>query len=330
MVDLQDKHSFSLPAKSAHLVTLRHLADIAALEWRADSFILGEGSNTVFLRDFTGHLILNQLKGFIIVEEEDAFGVEIAGGENWHSCVAQLISQGIYGLENLALIPGSVGAAPIQNIGAYGVEVSEFIEMVHGVDLTTHRPFQLSHAECQFGYRDSVFKRPECNGWLITKVSFRFPKAWQPKLNYPDLTTLPATASAMDIFNHVVKVRQQKLPDPKILPNAGSFFKNPIISVQQCRRLRKRYPDIRFFELPDGQCKLAAAWLIDQAGLKSLRVGGAGVHQRQALVLVNLNKATGDDLIQLAQQVCKQIKQRFDVILEPEVRLLGSSGLIEL
>lgn len=330
MVDLQDKHSFSLPAKSANLVTLHELADISTLKWRDNSFILGEGSNTIFLRDFTGHLIVNRLKGFSVVELIDAYEVDIAGGENWHQCVKQLISQGIYGLENLALIPGSVGAAPIQNIGAYGVEVSDFIHSVHGVDLTTQTPFELSQAECQFGYRDSIFKRPQCTGWLITRVILRLPKAWQAKLDYPDLASLPATANGVEIFNHVIKVRQQKLPDPQVLPNAGSFFKNPIISLQQCRRLRKRYPDLRFFELPDGECKLAAAWLIDQAGLKSLRVGGAGVHQRQALVLVNVNKATGDDLTQLAQQVCKQIKQRFDIDLEPEVRLLGSSGLIEL
>lgn len=330
MVDLQDKHSFALPAKAANVAAIHQLADIASAQWHDDAYILGEGTNTVFLQDFTGHLLLNRLKGVEIDELDDRYVVSIAAGENWHRCVEMLVQQGIFGLENLALIPGSVGAAPVQNIGAYGVEAGDYISRVEGVDLKTQQPFALSNEACLFGYRDSIFKRPEYASWLITRVVFELPKAWKAQLNYPDLATLPSDASAEMVFEQVVKIRQQKLPDPSVLPNAGSFFKNPIISSQDCRHLRQRYPDLRFFDLPNGSCKLAAGWLIDQAGLKSLRVGGAGVHQRQALVLVNSNNATGADLVQLAQQVRKQIQQRFHVELEPEVRLLGSNGLMEL
>lgn len=330
MIDLQDKHSFSLAAKSAHVETIREFHDLESLQWHEDSFILGEGTNTVFLQDFTGHLIVNRLAGLTITDRGDVFEVVAAGGENWHQCVATLIQQNIFGLENLALIPGSVGAAPVQNIGAYGVEVGEFIHAVEGIDLRTKKPFCFDRIQCRFGYRDSIFKRSDNNSLFITRVTLHLPKVWQARLDYPDLANLPITADGAEIFNHVVKVRQQKLPDPHVLPNAGSFFKNPVVSGEHCRQLRKRYPDLRFFDLGNGHCKLAAAWLIDEAGLKNLRVGGAGVHQRQALVLVNMNKATGDDLVKLAQQVCKQIKQRFNVVLEPEVRLLGSNGLINL
>lgn len=330
MIDLQDKHSFSLASKSAHVQIVDSVSDLASLQWHEDSFILGEGTNTVFLQDFTGHLIVNRLTGLSITDCGESYEVVAAGGENWHQCVTTLVHKHIFGLENLALIPGSVGAAPVQNIGAYGVEVGEFISKVEGIDLRCSTPFSFNQTECRFGYRDSTFKRSRHNSLFITKVTLRLPKHWHARLDYPDLASLPPTASGIEVFNHVVKVRQQKLPDPQILPNAGSFFKNPIVTEAHCRQLRKRYPDLRYFDLGNGQCKLAAAWLIDEAGLKSLRVGGAGVHQRQALVLVNMNKATGDDLVQLAQQVCKQIKQRFNVVLEPEVRLLGSNGLIDL
>lgn len=330
MVDLKDKHSFALTAFAHHVQRVQSKADIAAIEWHQDAFILGAGSNTVFTHDFCGHLIINQLQGFTVERKDAYYQVTIGAGEDWHQCVERLLEQGIFGLENLALIPGSVGAAPVQNIGAYGVEVAQFIACVRGVDLRSQTAFELSQDACQFGYRTSIFKQPDYASWLITEVVFHLPFSWRPHLGYPDLAHLTEDVSAREVFDTVVEVRKRKLPDPKVLPNAGSFFKNPVISATQCRKLRQRYPDLRYFELPNGDCKLAAAWLIDQAGLKSLRVGGAGVHQRQALVLVNSNQATGQDLIQLAQQVRKQVEQRFNVRLEPEVLLLGERGHIEL
>lgn len=330
MYDLKERHSFALPAFAQHVDEICSLDDLDDLRWHNDSFILGDGTNTVFTGTFYGHLIVNRLRGSSIVETDDAYHVTLSAGENWHHWVARLIDQNIFGFENLALIPGSVGAAPVQNIGAYGVEVSQFIDTVSGIDLRHGTAFSFDNQQCRFSYRDSIFKRAEYASFLITEVTFRLPKLWQPCLDYPDLADLSPDASAKEVFAHVVAVRERKLPDPGVLPNAGSFFKNPVVSADEWRRLRQRYPDLRYFEVPDDRYKLAAAWLIDQCGLKSLRIGGAGVHQRQALVLVNSNQASGDDLIELAQQVRKQVAGRFGVWLEPEVRVLGNQGLIAL
>ncbi|RUO29034.1 UDP-N-acetylenolpyruvoylglucosamine reductase [Aliidiomarina sedimenti] len=330
MFSLQDKHSFALPVygSDVHLISEPdHLSDV---QWTEDSVILGEGSNTIFTADFAGQLILNRLMGHQIEKEPAGYEVTLAAGENWHYWVETLVRQGIAGLENLALIPGSVGATPVQNIGAYGVEVAQFIRSVRGVDLSSQQPFELLADECRFGYRDSVFKQPGYQSYFITDVTFFFPHAWKPCLDYPDLSGLPSDSSAEQIFEQVVEVRQRKLPDPKVLPNAGSFFKNPIVERTTLRRLLQRHPDLRYFEVDENKVKLAAAWLIDQTGLKSLRVGGAGVHQRQALVLVNAREASGQDVIDLAVQVRKQVYQRFGVTLEPEVRLLNSQGSVVL
>lgn len=330
MVSLQDKHSFSIPVSASNVVCVDDESQLSDITWTDDSFILGEGSNTVFMANFSGQLLVNRLRGHYIEEVEGGVQVTLAAGENWHHWVKRLISSGYGGFENLALIPGSVGAAPVQNIGAYGVEVGQFIVAVRGVDLRTQQAFSFTQQECQFGYRHSIFKTPGYESYFITEVSFHLPADWNACLDYPDLAMLAANASPQEVFDHVVKVRQQKLPDPSVLPNAGSFFKNPVVSRDKLRRLLQRYPDIRYFELDAASVKLAAAWLIDQAGLKSLRIGGAGVHQRQALVLVNVNQASGNDLLSLATQVRKQIKQRFDVELEPEVRLLDERGPVQL
>lgn len=330
MYDLKERHSFALPAFATQVDEIHSLNDVYAIEWHNDSFILGAGTNTVFTGEFEGHLIVNRLTGSSITEKEDAYYVALAAGENWHYWVAQLIEQKIYGLENLALIPGSVGATPVQNIGAYGVEVAQFIHKVHGVNLRNGETFSFNNEQCEFNYRDSIFKLPAYASFLITEVELRLPKKWQPCLEYPELQALPSDASAKEIFDRVVAVRQRKLPDPNVVPNAGSFFKNPVINADVWRRLRQRYPDLRYFHVDNNNYKLAAAWLIDQCGLKSLRVGGAGVHQRQALVLVNSNQATGEDLVELAQQVRKQVATRFGVWLEPEVSVLGNQGLIAL
>lgn len=330
MYSLQDKHSFSLPARARNLHLIETVEDLESVAWNNDSVILGEGTNTVFTEDFAGQLLLNRLRGFDIQKVDEGHLVSLAAGESWHSWVDNLVRQGIAGFENLALIPGSVGAAPVQNIGAYGVEVSSLIRKVDGIDLATGKPFSFSNKECEFGYRQSIFKSEGMQSYFITEVTFFLPADWKPNLDYPDLAALSSDTDALTVMKHVIEVRQRKLPDPAILPNAGSFFKNPVISEDAYRRLRQRYPDVRYFPLESGRVKLAAAWLIEQCGLKSLRVGGAGVHQRQALVLVNMAQANGEDLINLARQVRKQVLQRFHVSLEPEVRVLGERGLVEL
>lgn len=330
MTPLVDKHSFRLNSQSADYQAIQSLADLSAVNWSADSWILGDGSNTVFTENYAGKIIHNCLPGHRIQEYPAYFTVTIAGGENWHYWVERLIAQGIYGFENLALIPGSIGAAPVQNIGAYGVEVSQFVSQVRGVDLATGQGFAFSNADCCFGYRDSVFKRHENRSLFITEVDFQLPKRWKPVLDYPDLQGLSASASAVEILDKVKKVRRAKLPDPDIVPNAGSFFKNPVVNQERLERLLKEYPQMPFFTLVDNRFKLAAGWLIEQAGLKSARRGGAAVHQRQALVLINENHANGSDVLSLARHVQQVVADRFAVQLEAEVRLLGARGLIRL
>ncbi|MGX5915503.1 UDP-N-acetylmuramate dehydrogenase [Aliidiomarina sp. Khilg15.8] len=328
MISLKDKHSFRISSQAYEYHAIRSLADLELVKWTEDSWILGDGSNTIFTADFAGQVIHNRLLGHHIEEQDDSFAVTIAAGENWHHWVSRLVDEGIYGFENLALIPGSVGAAPVQNIGAYGVEISEFISEVSGIDLATRKPFKLTNKECAFAYRDSLFKRPESRALFITEVSFCLPKAWQPVLEYPDLQQLPATASAAEVMAEVIAVRQAKLPDPAQLPNAGSFFKNPVVDKALLNSLLAQFPQMPYYSLPDGQFKLAAGWLIDQAGLKTARRGGAAVHQRQALVLINQENASGDDVLNLAQHIQQVVKDKFSVDLQPEVRLLGSRGLL--
>lgn len=328
MYPLKNRHSFAIDVFAKQLTEIRSLADLALIKWSNDTYILGEGTNTIFTENFEGQLLLNRITGIEIQETREGWHVFAAAGENWHQLVVSLIEQGIYGSENLALIPGSVGAAPVQNIGAYGVEVARFIDRVDVYDCKLHVETSLSHEECQFSYRDSLFKKPDHRHWLITGVHFFFPKAWQPVLDYPDLATLPTDTTAKEILAHVIQVRQRKLPDPQRVPNAGSFFKNSVVSSAKCQQLRQKFPQLPYYEQPDGSCKLAAGWLIDQAGLKSYVVGGAGVHSQQALVLVNRDHASGQDVLQLAEGIQAQVKQRYGIQLEAEVRLLNGTGLI--
>lgn len=330
MISLQDRHSFAIDVDASHLIELTSLEQLPLIDWTPSTYLLGEGTNSIFTTDFHGQLLQNRLRYQAIEETDDAYMVSLGAGENWHQWVVQLIEKGIAGFENLALIPGSVGAAPVQNIGAYGVEVSQFIESVDIYDFVQRQMRRLTHAECRFAYRDSVFKQPGARSWCITQVNFCLPKAWQPCLDYPDLQSLEPTATATEIMQHVISVRERKLPNPAVIANAGSFFKNPVVPRSLLRQLQSRYARVPSYAIDHAHVKLAAGWLIDQAGLKSMRVGGAGVHQRQALVLVNSNNATGEDVLTLARQVQKQVQQRFSVELEPEVRLYGQNGLLML
>lgn len=327
--ELSSRHSFALPAACEQLIEVSAMVQLPLLGWTANTLILGEGTNTLFIENFQGRVLVNKLKGVSITETEQAFLVSVKAGENWHQLVIQLNQQGIYGLENLALIPGSVGAAPVQNIGAYGVEVGTFITAVEGWDLINNKPVRWANSECGFGYRMSKFKRPEWRHILITSVHFSFPKAWQPVLSYKELSDLPATVSAGELMQRVIEVRQMKLPDPTKLANAGSFFKNPTLSKQQADKLRQAHLHLPFYPQPNGQVKIAAGWLIEQAGLKGFQLGGAGVHTNQALVLVNNGNATGEDVQALAKTIQTTVYERYGVMLEPEVRLIKAHGLAE-
>ncbi|MCW8996809.1 MAG: UDP-N-acetylmuramate dehydrogenase [Psychromonas sp.] len=333
---LKPFNTFSIEANTETLFHFNDLQQLPALltlvkKVRAESrpvLILGGGSNILFCDDFSGLVIRVELSGVDITESDDSYLIQVAAGENWHQFVSDCIDNGIDGLENLALIPGVIGSAPVQNIGAYGSEFKDFCEAVEYVDLRSGEFFKLSAAQCLFAYRDSIFKRKEMSNALITKVTLRLSKQWQAHSRYGALQNLNAgeEISAKHIYHSVCQIRSEKLPAPELLGNVGSFFKNPIVNQQQAEFLLNIYPDMPHYPQTDGTIKLAAGWLIEKAGLKGKAVGGAAVHQQQALVLINQNNASAEDIIHLAELVRATVQDKFNVNLEHEVRFIGSQG----
>ena len=330
---LRDHNSFGLPALARTLVRITSDADVRRVvdhpEWgRAPLFVLGGGSNLVLTKDLDAVVLKVEVRGLrLVAQQPDAWIVEAGAGERWHDTVAWTLAHGWPGLENLALIPGSVGAAPVQNIGAYGVELKDRFHSLDAVDLVTGRSVTLDAAACRFGYRDSVFKHEGFGGLagksVITRVRFRLPRPWQPVLGYLDLDrkraeTGIAEPDAQTIFDWVCAIRRAKLPDPAVIGNAGSFFKNPVVSAEQCRDIIDRDPEVVHYPLPDGSVKLAAGWLIDACGWKGKAVGGAAVYDKQALVLVNRGGATGGEVVTLARAIQESVYGRFGIRLEPE------------
>ncbi len=343
-VPLQDSNAFGIVAKAHRLVRLRAEADVAALLAEpglaaAPKFVLGGGSNIVLTGDVKPLVLKVEIEGRRKVSEDGrAVLVEFGAGERWHDAVAWSLAQGWPGLENLALIPGTVGAAPVQNIGAYGVELQDRFESLDAMDLTTGQTFTLDAAQCAFGYRDSVFKHvaPQTEGEgalprgmglagraVITRVRLRLPKPWRPVLGYLDLERRMAESgvahpTAQQIFDWICEIRSAKLPDPRRIGNAGSFFKNPTVTPEQCADIIAREPGIVHYPMPDGSVKLAAGWLIDACGWKGKSVGNAGVYEKQALVLVNRGGATGGEVVTLARAIQTSVYERFGIRLEPE------------
>ena len=326
---LREHNSFGLPATARTLVHLKSEADVRRVvdhpEYgRAPKLVLGGGSNLVLTRDVDAVVLKVEIPGIRLVHEDDAaWIIEAGAGESWHGVVAWAIAQGIPGLENLALIPGSVGAAPVQNIGAYGVELQDRFESLDAVDLVTGRTVTLDAPMCRFGYRDSVFKNALAGKSVIVRVRLRCAKPWQPALGYLDLERKIAETGitapdARTVFDWVCAIRRAKLPDPAVIGNAGSFFKNPVVTEEQCRDIIGRDPEVVHYPLPDGTVKLAAGWLIDACGWKGKSVGRAGVYERQALVLVNRGGASGAEVVTLARAIQESVYGRFGIRLEPE------------
>jgi len=290
----------------------------------APKFILGGGSNVVLTRDIDAVVLKVEVRGRRLVEtRDDAYIVEAGAGENWHELVAWTLEQGWPGIENLALIPGTVGAAPVQNIGAYGVELAQRFESLDAVDLMTGRCVTLTRAMCAFDYRDSVFKHALAGKSVITRVRLRLPRPWQPVVSYADLErkiaeTGNAQPDAKTIYEWVCAIRRAKLPDPALIGNVGSFFKNPVVSVEQCRDIIGRDPEVVHYPLPDGSVKLAAGWLIDACGWKGKSIGRAGVYEKHSLVLVNRGGASGAEVVTLARAIQESVYGRFGIRLEPE------------
>ncbi|MGL5008193.1 MAG: UDP-N-acetylmuramate dehydrogenase [Plesiomonas sp.] len=332
---LQPYHTFGLPTKARWIKPVTQVSDLLCFTQSSayqglPLLVLGEGSNVLFTNNFAGVVILNQLKGIDIQEDDIAWHIHVGAGESWHELVTFTLEQGIAGMENLALIPGCCGSAPIQNIGAYGVEFEQLCAYVDVLELSTGILLRLSKDECQFGYRDSVFKHQYQNGYVIIAIGLCLPKQWQAVTHYGELTKLTGSnITPMAIFTMVCDIRKRKLPDPKQEGNAGSFFKNPLISASQSMLLQVDFPQIPLYLQPSGEYKVAAGWLIDQCGLKGYQIGQARVHPHQALVLVNMGNACADDVLQLAQYVRRSVFARFSIWLDPEVRFIGDLGEID-
>lgn len=289
-------------------------------------FILGEGANLLIATRMLNRVVIKMaIKGFEVVGESTTHTfIEVGAGDNWHETVRKTITQGWAGLENLALIPSSVGASVVQNIGAYGSEVSQFVKEVLVYDPATDETMTLKHNECDFSYRHSIFKTHKAKDWIVLSVTFALPKEWQPNLSYKELAKRfeNVTPTAFEIFDAVVDIRSKRLPDPKDLGSAGSFFKNPMVTREVFSKLLDEFPSIVHYPMGNGMEKLAAGWLIDQAGFRGKREGDAGTYEKQALVLVNHGDATGQELWLYSQRIERGVYAQFGVHLEPEPVIL--------
>jgi UDP-N-acetylmuramate dehydrogenase len=326
---LRDLNTFGIAARAKAYVRIRSVEDLKAV--RADPtlsgmprLVLGGGSNLLLTRDFDGLVLHMTRTGITIAGEDETYRyVTALAGENWHSFVQWTLAQGCPGLENLSLIPGTVGASPIQNIGAYGSELADYVDAVTAFDFSTGDTFTLDASACRFAYRDSVFKHELRDRAVICSVRFRLPTQWQPNLRYAELAAEISAQGLSEptpqqVSEAVIAIRRRKLPDPAQIGNAGSFFKNPVVSAAQRDALLSRYPALVSYPQSDGNYKLAAGWLIDQCGWKGRSMGQAGVHEKQALVLVNRGGATGAEVLALARRIVDDVQQRFGVTLEPE------------
>lgn len=293
---------------------------------------IGEGSNLLFLKDFEGTILRSNIRSIEMLEgdEDDHALLRVGAAVVWDELVDYTLRQGVYGLENLSLIPGTVGAAAVQNIGAYGAEVKDFITRVECMHLRTGERRSFTNEECQYGYRSSFFKSPEnWEQWVVLYVTLRLSKTFTPHLEYKGLRTeiekrsIPMDTLTADMMrNLVIEVRRNKLPDPKVEGNAGSFFKNPVISRQQFESLLLTYPEMPHYDVDSEHVKVPAAWLIEQCGWKGKTLGRAGVHALQPLVLVNRGGATGADIQRLSDAIKQDVKQKFDIEINPEVNFI--------
>ncbi|MGO4329819.1 UDP-N-acetylmuramate dehydrogenase [Cupriavidus sp. 2TAF22] len=325
---LRRHNTFGFDVRARFAVHVRSEADLlhALADPRAHGLplvVLGGGSNVVLTQDLDALVLLMEIPGYTVSAADDTFLVTAGAGENWHALVCRTVADGMPGLENLALIPGTAGAAPIQNIGAYGVELRERFERLRAWDRRAGEFVDLTLDQCRFAYRDSLFKGEGRDRYIITAVTLRLPRPWQPVLGYAELArevaqdpAAPATASR--IRDAVIAIRSRKLPDPAEIGNAGSFFKNPVVGAGQRDALLAQHPGLVSHAQPDGSYKLAAGWLIDQCGFKGLSDGAVGVYGKQALVLVHHGGGSGQELLALASRIADTVAARFGVRIEPE------------
>lgn len=326
---LQALNTFGLNVRARCYLAVASVEDLLAVH--ADKalltqprLILGGGSNLLFLRDFPGVVLHMCLKGKKLSgEDENHVYVTAAAGENWHEFVLWTLGNGWGGLENLSLVPGTVGAAPVQNIGAYGAELKDCFHSLRVFDFLNGEISVFGREDCRFGYRESIFRKEGGNRYVILDVTLALPKQWSPNLSYSEVASMllavgNLTPSPDDISHAIIAIRQRKLPDPVVVGNVGSFFKNPTVSQGVYDELKHLHPQIPGYLQPDGNYRIAAGWLIDQCGWKGKTSGHAGVYETQALVLVNRGQATGEDIVRLSQAIQHDVKNRFGLWLEPE------------
>ena len=329
--DLQPYNTMTIAARARHFCTANSLDEVReALRFAKAEQLpilpLGGGSNIVLTGDFPGLALHLGMHGLDFEPLEDGVRIRAAAGENWHQLVMRSVELGYGGLENLALIPGNIGAAPIQNIGAYGVELKDTFEQLTAMEIDSGKLVTFNADECTFGYRDSIFKGAAKDRYLICEVVLKLSNRWTPRVSYPALQQFFAehavsleSLTPAAVANAVIDIRNSKLPNPVEIPNAGSFFKNPVVDAALYNTLKQSHPELVAFEAPDGW-KLAAGWLIDQAGWRGFRKNGVGVHDRQALVLVNPGHRCGSEVVKLAGEIASDVQRKFGVTLEPEPR----------
>ena len=285
--------------------------------------IIGGGSNILFTKDYEGVILYSCIKGIHILEENDNhIKVKVGSGENWDDFVKFCVSKNWYGIENLSLIPGSVGAVPIQNIGAYGVEVKDYIYDVNGIDLKNNTKKTYSNKSCDFEYRDSIFKRELKNNFFVTEVTFILNKNKKFTLNYSELKNINSqNLTIQNVRDKIIEIRNSKLPNPKLLANAGSFFKNPVINIKIAKKIKEKYNDFKYYQINESMVKISAAWLIEKSGWKGHKEKNIGVYNKHALVLVNYSSENGKDIKILSKKIKESVLEKFNVTLEKEVNV---------
>lgn len=332
-ISLKPYNTFGIEAHAKKFSTFNSIEVLVDLLKKVDKsklLILGGGSNILFKNEQLDHTVLvNKIKGKEIVDEdENTVSVKVGAGENWHEFVLYALDKNWGGIENLSLIPGSVGASPMQNIGAYGVEIKDVFESLEAISIETGEKHIFNHNDCKFGYRESVFKNIYKNKFIIVNVTYRLTKNnHQINTKYgvieQELTNMGVeNPTIQDVSEAVIAIRQSKLPDPKVIGNAGSFFKNPIIPSDKYKQLLKDFPDMPHYKIDESSVKVPAGWLIDQAGWKGKTFGNFGVHKNQALVLVNYNDAKGEDIYNLSEEILNDIEERYSIRLEREVNIV--------
>ena len=326
-------NTFGIDVKAKYFTSINTVNELIEIK-KSEKFkdhellILGGGSNILFTKDFNGLVILNNIKGKEIVDQnDDSIILKIGAGENWHELVMYCVDNGWGGIENLSLIPGNTGTAPMQNIGAYGVEIKETFVELEALEISSGKIVKFSNSECEFGYRESVFKNKMKNKYIILNITLELNKNPILNINYGDVkaileTKKIETPTIKDVSNAIISIRQRKLPDPKKIGNSGSFFKNPIIDINLLKLIEEKYPNVVSYKINENEFKIAAGWMIEKAGWKGKKFNNFGVHENQALVLVNYGLANGKEIFNLSEKIILDIKEKFGITLEREVNII--------